>query len=220
MIKRRIETNKAKELRGKRQQFAAPGGSHDKLVTFLARALPMAVGVMAALMIITPLSPRGEVSFLLDRNEVAMIDQRLSVENAMYRGKDNQGRPFALTAGDAVQRSGAEGIVRMNDLIARMALREGPARISAKAGAYTIEKEEVAVDGPLKLMAADGYAMEADGVTLNLDTRRMVGSNGVSGSVPAGTFSANSISVDIDERVIALDGNARLTMVPGKLRIP
>lgn len=216
----RNETNSAKALRGKRQHFAAPGGSHDKLVSFLARALPMAVGIMAALMIITPLSPRGEISFLLDRNQVAMIDERLTVENAMYRGQDNKGRPFALTAGDAVQRSSAEGIVRMNDLVARIALADGPARIGAKAGAYDIEKEQVDVMGELKMMAADGYAMTANGVTLDLEQRQMRGANGVSGTIPAGTFSANSIAVDIDARIIKLDGNAKLNMVPGKLRIP
>ena len=112
VIKRRIETQEAKALRSKRQHFAAPGGSHDKLIGFLARALPMGVGVVAALMIITPLSPRGEVSFLLDRNEVAVINERLSVDNAMYRGRDNRGRPFSITAGEAVQRSSSRSIRR------------------------------------------------------------------------------------------------------------
>lgn len=249
MTKRRIETKRAQALRSKRQHAAAPGGFHDGLVKFLAQVLPIGVGIMAALMIITPLSPRGEVSFLLDRNKVAMIDERLSVDDAMYRGKDNKGRPFSLTAGDAVQRSGAEGIVRMNDLVARIALRDGPATLTADAGAYTIEEEKVAVVGPLMMKAADGYAITANGVTFDLEGRRMTGTGtangsapegtfntgaitvdmrtrsmrgtgGISGTVPAGRFSGDTIAVDMDARTIILDGNARLNMVPGKLRIP
>ena len=220
VIKRRIETSEAKELRGKRQHFAAPGGSHDKLVHFLARALPMAVGVVAALMIITPLSPRGEISFLLDRNKVAMIDERLSVDNAMYRGQDNQGRPFSLTAGEAVQRSSSEGIVRMNELVARIVLPEGPARIAANAGAYDIDEEVMAVIGPLRLTAADGYRMVANDVSVNLQTRQMTGTGGVEGAVPAGTFSADRIEADLAERTVTLIGNARLNMRPGELRMP
>jgi lipopolysaccharide export system protein LptC len=217
---RRLETNEAKQLRNQREHFAAPGGSHDRLVTFLGKALPMGVGIVAALMIITPLSPGTEVSFLLDRNKVAMIDERLSVSNAMYRGQDDGGRPFSLTAGEAVQRSSREGIVRMEDMMAQILLRDGPARISAEGGAYDIDAEVMTVDGPLRLSAADGYTMTARGVSVDLQSRVMVGDGRVEGEVPAGTFEADRIEVDIDERKISLRGNARLTMRPGELRVP
>ncbi|NCP14408.1 MAG: LPS export ABC transporter periplasmic protein LptC [Sphingomonadales bacterium] len=216
----RIETSEARALRGRRQQFAAPGGSHDRLVRFLARALPMGVGVMAALMIITPLSPRGEVSFLLDRNKVAQINERLSVDNAMYRGRDNQGRPFSLLAGEAVQRSSVEGLVRMQDLVAQLLLTEGPARLSADGGVYDIDAETVAVNGPVRLTASDGYAMVARGVSVDLKARTMQGDAGVTGEVPAGTFSANTMRADLTARTITLEGDARLTMIPGQLRMP
>ncbi len=54
----------------------------------------------------------------------------------------------------------------------------------------------------------------------DLDAQTAVGSGGVSGSVPTGTFSADSIVADLRERSVRLDGNARLRMVPGKLRVP
>ncbi len=215
-----IETSEARALRSRRQHFAAPGGSHDKLVRFLARALPMGVGVIAALMVITPLSPRGEVSFLLDRNKVTQIDERLSVDNAMYRGRDNLGRPFSLMAGEAVQRSSVEGLVRMRDLVAQLLLTEGPARLSADGGTYDIDAETVTVSGPVRLTASDGYAMTASGVSVDLRTRTMQGTAGVEGEIPAGTFSANSMRADLSARTITLEGDARFTMIPGQLRMP
>lgn len=214
------ETSEARALRSRRQRFAAPGGRHDRLVGFLARALPMAVGAVAALMIITPLSPRGEVSFLLDRNKVAQIDERLRVDNAMYRGRDDKGRPFSLMAGEAVQRSSAEGLVRLQDLVAQLLLTEGPARLTADGGVYDISAETVAVDGAVRLTAADGYRMTARGVAVDLKQRRMRGDEGVSGEVPAGTFSARSIRADLGARTLVLEGDARLTMVLGQLRMP
>jgi lipopolysaccharide export system protein LptC len=48
----------------------------------------------------------------------------------------------------------------------------------------------------------------------------MRGDEGVSGEVPAGTFSADTIRADLGARTLTLDGNARLTMIPGKLRMP
>lgn len=215
-----METNEARLLRSRRQFFAAPGGSHDRLVRFLAKALPMGVGVVAALMIITPLSPRGEVSFLLDRNKVAQIDERLSVDKAMYRGRDSQGRPFSLLAGEAVQRSGIEGLVRMRDLVAQILLAGGPAQLSAEGGVYDIDKETVAVAGPVRFTASDGYKMTANGVSVDLKARTMQGDAGVSGEVPAGAFSADTLSADLTARTITLEGNARFTMIPGQLRMP
>lgn len=214
------ETAGARALRSRRQTFAAPGGSHDRLVGFLARALPMAVGVIAALMIITPLSPRGEVSFLLDRNKVALIDERLSVSNAMYRGRDDTGRPFSLMAGQAVQRSSIEGLVRMREVVAQLLLEEGPARLSAEGGTYDIDAETVVVDGTVRLTTSDGYAMIARGVSVDLQARTMRGDNGVSGEVPAGTFSARTLRADLPARTLVLEGDAHLDMTPGQLRMP
>lgn len=218
--KRRIETPEAKQLRSRRQHFAAPGGSHDKLIKFLARTLPMGVGVVAALMVITPLSPRGEISFLLDRNEVAVITERLRVDNALYRGQDEQGRPFSLTAGEAVQKSSAEGIVRMDDLVARMLMNDGPARVEAPGGQYDINEEMVAIKGTMRMEAADGYRMRVSGVSLDLKDKTLKGAGGVEGAIPAGTFSANRLTADLNERRITLSGRARLQMEPGKLRMP
>lgn len=216
----RRETRRAAALRSKRQHFAAPGGSHDRLVGFLARALPLGVGVVAALMVVTPLSPRGEVSFLLDRNKVAVIDERLRVDNAMYRGQDDRSRPFSITAGEAVQRSSLEGIVRMADMEARLLLPEGPAMIDATGGAYDIDAETMIVPGAMRMTAADGYRMLLRDVRIDLDTRRVAGNGGVSGAIPAGTFSANRLEVDLAARTVALIGDARLRMVPGLMRMP
>lgn len=219
-LSQQIETTQALALRSQRQHFAVPGGSHDRLVHFLARALPMAVGVIVALMIITPLSPRGEVSFLLDRNKVAMINERLSVENAMYRGQDDSGRPFTLTAGEAVQKSSREAFVQMHNLVASLLLNDGPARLSASEGLYDIDNERVTIPGTIRLEARDGYSMVASNVTFDLKTRQLEGSGGVAGAVPAGTFSADRLMADLGARTITLDGNARLSMIPGQLRLP
>jgi lipopolysaccharide export system protein LptC len=213
-------TVQADIIRDRRRHFAAPGGSHDRLIRFLATALPGAVGVIAAVMILTPLSPRGEISFLLDRNKVAVTRERLRVADAMYRGEDDKGRAFSVSAGSAVQVSGAEPIVRMDQLVARIFLADGPAELAASGGIYDFHAERVTANGPVIFTAADGYRMTTSSVAINLKTRVVTGDGGVIGAIPAGTFSANRIIADLGERSITLDGNARLQMVPGKLRMP
>ena len=213
-------TARAEDLRSRRRQFAAPGGSHDRLVRNLLRVLPAGVGVVAALMILAPFSPRGDISFLLDRNKVAITSERLRVDDAMYRGQDDEGRPFSLTAGNAVQRSASTPQVDMQDLIGRIVLADGPARIGAPTGRYNIAEDRVDISGPLSFVAADGYRLSASNVSVNLANRTVVGSGGVSGAIPAGTFSAQRMVADLSARTVALVGNARLRMEPGKLRMP
>lgn len=210
----------ADRIRTKRQAFAAPGSPLDKMVRFLAVALPAAVGVIAAMMLITPLSPRGEVSFLLDRNKVAIAEDRLRVDNAMYRGEDKNGRPFSLSAGQAVQDSASVPVVELRDLVARILLAEGPAVLSAPNGAYNIEEERLVVPGTVSFSAADGYAISARNVMIDLPSRIVTGTGRVEGTIPAGTFAADDFRADLVNRVFVLSGNASLRMVPGQLRMP
>lgn len=213
-------TAQADLIRDRRRAFATPGGFHDRLIGFLAKALPAAIGVIAAVMILSPLSPRGEISFLLDRNKVAVTQQRMEVDRAAYRGQDARGRAFVVTAGNAVQPSAEDPVVQMQRLVARMNLQDGPARIWAPLGSYNYRTEEIDVNGPVNFRAADGYRMVTQNVGIDLNARRAAGSGGVEGAVSTGTFSADSLVADLEARTITLEGNARLRMTPGKLRIP
>ena len=207
-------------VRSRRQAQAAPGGFHDRLIRFLAVALPGAVGVIVAIMVLAPLSPRGEISFLLDRRKVEQTQERMRVDAATYRGEDDKGRAFSVTAGSAAQATAKVPVVRMDDLIARIQLTEGPAQLTARDGTYDFSAQRIAVNGPVDFIAADGYRMATSGVSIDLRGRRVVGSGGVSGAIPAGTFSADRIVADLAARTVTLDGHARLRMEPGKLRMP
>jgi len=213
-------SQQADQIRDRRRAYALPGSPLDKAIKILAVGLPAVVGAVAAAMLIAPLGPRGEISFLLDRNKVATAEDRLRVDEAMYRGRDDEGRSFSLTAGEAVQKSAEVPIVELRDLTARMQLEGGPAALLAPAGRYNIESQLITVDGLVRFATSDGYRMQVSNVSVDLPHKRVIGSGGVEGAVPAGRFSANSITADLDARVIALVGNARLRMVPGQLRMP
>lgn len=213
-------TQAADTIRDKRRAFALPGGSHDRTVRFLAKALPAGVGAVVAVMIIAPMFPRGEVSFLLDRNRVAVTQERVRLEQAMYRGQDNKGRAFSLTAGSALQRSAATPQVEMRNLAARMLLADGPAELRAPDGMFHYDSNKVDIHGPVEFNSADGYRLTTSNVSIDLKQQRATGTGGVSGTVPSGTFSAGQIDADLANRTVSLSGRARFTMQPGKLRNP
>ncbi|MDT0509383.1 LPS export ABC transporter periplasmic protein LptC [Novosphingobium sp. MMS21-SN21R] len=213
-------TVQADMMRTRRRSFAAPGGFHDRLVHFLARALPAAVGALLAVMIIAPISPRGEISFLLDRRKVAVVDDRMQVSSAMYRGQDDEGRSFSITAGSAIQRTKANPLIQLEQLTARIMLDDGPALLTAGNGDYNFGNEIVDIKGPINFQTSDGYRMTATNVDIDLGGKLLKSRGPVEGRIPAGTFSADAISADLSERSVTLDGNARLRMVPGRMNMP
>lgn len=213
-------SQQADQIRSRRRAYAAPGSPLERMVRVMAVVLPALAGAVAAAMLIAPLSPRGEVSFLLDRNKVAVAQDRLRIDDALYRGQDNRGRPFSLTAGEAVQASASEPVVELRALIARLLLPEGPALLTAPAGRYQIDDQQVEIDGIVRFTAADGYRMTARGVTIDLPDRTLFGRGGIEGTVPAGTFRADRIRADLGARTVTLEGDARLRMVPGRMQMP
>ena len=213
-------THEADLLRDRRRRFALPGGSHDRLVRWLAILLPAGIGAVLAVMVVAPLFPRGEISFLLDRNKVATTEERLRVNNALYRGADSRGRPFSLTASSAVQQSGKVPVVEMNELSAKILLKDGPAELTAGKGHFDVDRNVVTVPGSIDLHAADGYSLSTNNIAVDLKQQTFSGNGGVSGTVPTGTFQAGRMDVDLENRTIVLSGRAKLQMRPGKLNSP
>ncbi len=204
--------------RTERQRWAAPGSRHDRLIRLLHTGLPVAIGVLAAFLVMAPITMRGDVSFVLDKNRVEVAKERLKIQAARYRGADAKGQAFTLRAGSAVQRSSAEPIVQLDQLAADIQLADGPATLRANRGRYDMDSEQVKVDGPIAFRAADGYVLDTRDATVDLKTRRMASGGPVDGRVPQGTFSANRLSADLEGRTVTLRGDARLRVVPRSTR--
>lgn len=204
----------ARQHRSKRQDWALPGGAHDKLVATANWLFPSLIGVLVAFLVMAPLTMGGESSFVLDKNKVEMASERLKIQAARYRGEDAKGQPFALSAGSAVQKSSAEPVVRLNDLAASIRLADGPATLRADTGRYDMDREEVKVDGPIALRGPQGYALDTRDATVDLKTRRLTSTGQVQGTARQGRFSGDTLNADLENRTVTLRGNARLRIDP------
>ncbi len=200
-----------------RRGWAAPGGSHDRVVQAMKIGLPALIGVVLAFLAFAPLEDKQEVSFLLDKNKVDQAEDRMRVQSAQYRGVDDQGRPFVIVARDALQRSATDA-VQISGMQARMALADGPADLRADRARFDVARDRVDVLGPILLTAADGYRMETRDVTVDLRTRRLVSDAPVEGRMPLGTFSGGRLEADLGERRVVLTGRPRLHIVQGAMQ--
>lgn len=188
------------------------------MVATLRITLPALVGVVAALMVFLPLTVGGDVSFVLDKNKVEIAKQRLRVDAADYRGQDDKGQPFVVRARSAVQKSATDSNVHINDLSAQIQLTDGPAALSAPSGQLDLSKQQLAVDGPISVNGPDGYTLNTSAATVDLRSRTITGDGGVAGTVRQGTFSADAMEADLDNRIVRLNGHVRLRIAPRRAK--
>jgi lipopolysaccharide export system protein LptC len=208
----------ANSERIQKRGWARPGGSHDKLIRVMKIGLPALIGVILAFLFFSPLAEKQEVSFLLKKEEVGTAEERLKLTAVTYRGQDNEGRPFVLSARSGVQQTSANQVVDISDLQAEMQLDNGPARLQADRAQYLMERDHVNVIGPLVFTAADGYRMTTRDVNVDMRARTMQSRGRVDGQMPLGRFTAGQMHVDLPNRRVVLTGRPRLHIVQGGLR--
>ncbi len=204
--------------RSARQVWARPGGRHDGVVRWMRRILPVGIGALLAVLIVSPLIGKtGDISFVLAKDTVDMATERLRVVAATYRGEDSAGRPFILTAGSAVQATSREPIVKVTDVMARLDMADGPATIEAKNAVYDMDSEVVRVVGPVTFQSADGYKLDMSNVAINLKTRQVTSSGAVAGQLPQGTVAGGTMQADIATRQIAMGGGVIAQLPQGSV---
>lgn len=208
----------AERERRLKRGWAVPGGAHDRFINILKVALPAAIGIVLAFLAFSPLDDKQEVSFVLDMNKVGSASERMRVQSAQYRGQDDLGRPFLLTAESALQRRSDDPRVDIAGVRARIYLRNGPAQLRADRARYDMAAERVEVIGPVLLTAADGYQLRTRDVDVDLKSRSLASRGPVDGRMPLGTFSAGRLEADLPDRQVVLSGRARLHIVQGGVR--
>lgn len=204
--------------RSDRRHWAVPGGSHDRMVGVLKTVLPVAVGILTAFLATAPFTRSTDVSFVLDKNKVAVATERMRVTEALYRGEDSKGQLFSLRAGSAVQKSSREPIVNLSDLSARILLEDGPAVLRAQRGRYNLDSENIAIDGPVQFQAENGYRLTTRDVGLDMKNRSLRSQGRVDGRMPIGTFSADHLEADMGARTVTLNGRASLRIEQNGLK--
>jgi lipopolysaccharide export system protein LptC len=213
-----LASDLAGDRRAAKRGWAAPGGLHDWLMRFLKIALPAAVGLLLAYLLLSPLSKEKEISFLLDKNKVDTARERLKTQKAEYRGLDDKGRAFSIQAAEAVQAKSSDPVVEIGGMSARIQLEDGPATITADKARYNMDTQKADVLGPILFTAADGYRLETRDVALDLNKNTAVSGGGVEGRMRLGQFTAGGMTVDLPQRRVVLTGRPRLHIVQGAIR--
>ena len=201
-----------------KRHWAEPGSRHDRLVRTAKLALPVLGVVLIAVLAISPFDKRGDVSFILDKKGVDKATERMRIESARYSGEDASGNKFVIQANRAIQQKSDVPIVMIEGIMAQMGLAQGPLVIHAERGNYDLDNQMVQVNGPVKVVGADGYRLETSNVQVDMKQHTLESRGQVSGTMKLGTFEAGQMHADLGSRTVVLDHGVRLKIVQGAVR--
>ena len=193
-----------------RQRAALPGSSRDTVFGILKWLLPALALAVLATIIIWPLTKAQEFSFLLSKDKVGVAEERLRLDNAVYRGETARGEAFVISAAGAVQHSSAVPIVELKALTAKLQMKDGPATVTALSGRYFMDKDRLQINGPVTMQSANGYSLDSATIDIDLNTREVTTDAPVTGTLPIGTFRAGNLQADVQGRRMVLDGGVHL----------
>jgi lipopolysaccharide export system protein LptC len=208
----------ASRERAVKQHWAVHGSGHDRIIRLAKIVLPIAVGALIALLALAPLDRSGDISFILDKNQVDNAPERMRVEQARYVGEDNRGQKFLIVANRALQRSSEEPIVDVWGMLARLGLAQGPVTIEANKARYNLDEQTVKVEGPVRVAGPEGERLATRDVQVNLKNRSVVSEGAVTGRIELGEFRAGRMRADLGQQTVVLDGGTRLKIVQGAVR--
>jgi len=171
-----------------------------------------------AFLAMAPLDKSGDVSFILDKNQVENAPERMRVEQARYVGQDNNGQKFLIVANRALQRTSEQPIVDIWGMLARFGLAQGPVTVAANQGQYNLDEQKVTVQGPVRVAGPEGEQLVTRDVTVDLKQNVMTSDGGVAGRMELGQFEASRLRANLNDRTVVLDGGARLKIVQGAVR--
>ena len=187
---------------------AAEWRKRSRLIHFFRRALPVAIVIVSAALLIWVVGKSVWSSVTgLKASEGAQI----RVTNARFYGQDDQGRSFVLGATEALRRSTATQLVTLTRPNLKLNSRENkPTQATAARGVYDQRSQRVRLSGGVSVTdVGSGYRFDTEDTTI--DTRRGVisGESPVRGAGPLGQISASSYAIYDQGSRMTFKGNVR-----------
>ena len=156
----------------RKRHWAEPGSRHDqRRAGDQVRPADPDPRRCSVILAIAPFDKRGDVSFIFDKNKVDAAQERMRVEAARYTGTDDKGQKFAISAERAIQPTSDRPVVDIKGMRAQLDLERGPLSIVAPRGRYNLDKQKVAINGPVRVAGPDGYRLETRDVGIDLKNR-------------------------------------------------
>lgn len=192
------------------------GTRYSRFVGMMRFCLPLAAGLLIAMIAVWPQLQRETQGFSLDAQ--MLKTERATGQNLVkprYTSADQKDRPFAVTAARAIQLENAPDVVELTDPEAELRLRdEAWLMLVARRGLYDRASQTLDLDGGVEVYHEDGHTIRTDHALVDVARGEAFGDTPVVASGPNGELTAGGFQVfDKGARMLFFN-DARLVMRP------
>ena len=198
----------------------APGAGTFRRVAVrvLKRVLPAAAIVLLAAIALWPqwqgADEARRITFRVGAN---LLNEPMRMRDARFRGIDELGRPYTITASEAMQLPGAEDQVDLVDPKGDITLQDGAwVLLQARHGLYQRQPGLLDLDTNVVLNHDSGYEVRTERASIDLKAQTARGDRPVEGQGPFGTIAGQGFETSEAGKVVIITGPATMILQGGR----
>jgi lipopolysaccharide export system protein LptC len=184
-------------------------------VRFMKFILPLiALGTVVTVFAWPQLAKR-KMSIPLTFSDVETANAALVMNNPRYRGTDNNGQPYVVTADRAIQDPQDDKLVTLDRVQADVTMTSGEWwSLTADTGLYNGNAHLLDLYGNINVYGDRGNEMHGNTAEINLQTKVISSDDKVWGHAAFGSIRANGLRVYDRGRVIVFINGVKTTVFP------
>jgi len=195
------------------RRLSALGRRYYVFVRVMKFALPLAALVIIGALIarISGDPQQQKISLLPDEEKTT--PGQIEVVRAKYEGRDDQGRPYTVTADKASRAMNAPDRVTFENPVADITLQDKTwVAVKAKTGDFDRTKESLRLKDDVHIFHDSGYEILLQDIEIDLKQKTAFTALPVRAQGPMGTIAAQNMAVKDQGELIVFGGPATLTV--------
>jgi lipopolysaccharide export system protein LptC len=197
---------------------------HSRFVRFMRFAIPAVILIIGAVLVTaTYFNPfkRLMKAFPIDPGTVTWSGTKIKMEMPRLTGFTNDQRPYELTARGAVQDLTRLEVLELEEITAKVELKDGQrVNLTAVNGVYDTKAEVLKLNDHITIDSTSGYEGRLSEATIHISNGNIVSESPVEVKLPSGTLHANRMEVKENGAFIKFGGGIEMNLRPEQMRQP
>lgn len=194
---------------------------HSRLVRFLRFSIPAAIIAVAAIILVAMFfNPfRLITAFPIDPGKLSLSGTKVVMELPRVTGYTTDQRPYELTARAAAQDLTKLEVLELNEITAKVELRDGQhVTLTSINGVYDTKAEVLRLNDHILINSTSGYEGRLAEATVHVSSGTIVSESPVEVKLPNGVLTANRLEVRDNGGLIKFSGGVEMNLNPEQMR--